>query len=100
MKIKIKIPEDVSISDLRMSRSKTGIQFRWEPIEKICQASGVDVDLFKKQTEENVCGLIIEWYTLHLSVGGDRDPVIDDLTRETVLEGLYGVGVSHEGGSA
>ena len=49
----ITIPEDVSFADLQYRRESDGsVSFRWEPIERICEASGLDVRIFRDAPED------------------------------------------------
>jgi hypothetical protein len=86
--MKMAIPDDLTFSDLKLSRDpKTGeVEFDWGPIERICAASGVDVELFKSGPEDNVSGLIVGWYRVHLEAGGAPDPVQEQLLREVAAE--------------
>ena len=88
--ISIIIPGSVKFSDLDLSRDPiTGeIAFSWEPIEIICQHSGIDSDLFRHQTEDNVAELITRWYAAHIDGGGARDPIADQLIDEVLFEDL------------
>jgi hypothetical protein len=90
--ISIIIPGSVKFSDLDLSRDPiTGeIAFSWEPIEIICQHSGIDSDLFRHQTEDNVAELITRWYAAHIDGGGARDPIADQLIDEVLFEDLLG----------
>src|SRR5690606_26156388 len=54
----ITIPEDVSFADLQYQREPDGsVSFRWEPIERICEASGLDARIFRDAPEDVVAGL-------------------------------------------
>ena len=83
-KFAISIPDDVRFEDLELLRDPhTGnLSFRWEPIGRICAASHVDISLMREGPEDNVAELLIAWYAHHLSNGGDRNTVMDELTRE------------------
>lgn len=101
MMIKICIPDDVRFSDLKLSRDADGmIRFDWEPIDRICAASGVDPAILKEGPEDNVSGLIVRWYEAHLAAGGARDPVQDDLLGEVLAEDAAGQHHSHAPGRA
>ncbi len=90
-KIKLKIPDTVRFSDLNLAFDQSGgISFNWEPIERICAHNGMSADIFKRQHEDNVAGLIVHWYAAHLDQGGQRNAVADELIAETALEDLYG----------
>jgi hypothetical protein len=86
---KIVIPTNVTFSDLKLARDPVtgGVRFSWEPIERICAASGIDISAFRDSHEDNVAGLITQWYEEHLRRGGARDPVQDDLIAEALAEG-------------
>ncbi len=86
--INIRIPEDLKFSDLQLARDPhTGdISFDWTPIERICEASGIDMAVFDDETEDSVSELIIEWYQAHLASGGAPDPVQEELIAEAEEE--------------
>lgn len=88
--LRISIPEGVTFDALKLTRSPAGIGFNWSPIEAICSASGIDIELLKNSSESNVSGLIINWYLAHLDHGGSRDPIADDLIAETLAENQAG----------
>lgn len=86
-RLQLSIPDTVKFADLALAFSQEGgIEFNWEPIEWICGHNGMSTDIFKRQHEDNVAGLIIHWYAQHLAAGGDRDPAADELIAETALE--------------
>lgn len=96
----IAIPDTVQFADLRLARDADGmVSFNWQPIEAICDASNVSVELFQNAPEENVCALITTWYQTHLKRGGERDPVADDLIAEVLAEDAAG-SLSHAPGRA
>lgn len=98
---KITIPDDVGFADLRLARDPDGhVSFDWTPIARICEASGIDVDVFRNAPEDNVADLIVHWYAEHLRQGGTRDPVQDDLVAEIASEDARGGGISHAPGTA
>lgn len=98
---RITIPDDVDFADLRLTRDPDGsVSFDWRPIERICEASGIDVSAFRDAPEDNVGGLIAQWYAAHLARGGARDPVQDDLIAEVAAEDARGGGQSHQPGRA
>lgn len=101
MKIQLIIPDGVSFSDLKLERSPNGnIVFDWDPIERICDASGQDIAIFRHSHEDNVAGLIFYWYQAHQSEGGEPDPVAEDLLAEADAENLHGFGISYQPGRA
>lgn len=100
--IKIAIPEGLDFADLKLRRvPETGeVEFDWDPIERICEASGVEIEIFRDSDEGNVAGLITQWYAEHRARGGNPDPVQEDIIAETMVEDSIGGGVSHEPGRA
>lgn len=97
----ISIPDDVRFSDLHLGREPDGsVSFDWAVIERICQASGVPVALFRDAPEDHVCGLIVGWYQAHRQRGGASDAVADDLIAEAMTEDAAGQTVSHKPGRA
>jgi hypothetical protein len=82
--LNIRIPEDLKFSDLQLARDPlTGdISFDWTPIERICEASGIDIAIFDDEEEDALSELIIEWYQAHLASGGAPDPVQEELIAE------------------
>ena len=84
---RIIIPADVAFADLELGRLEDGqVTFRWEPVEKVCQASGIDVAVFKKGHEDNVSGLLVTWYAAHVDAGGPPDVVAEQLIQEVLDE--------------
>jgi len=99
--LKISIPDGISFADLNLGRSASGsITFNAEIINAICEHSGIDSQVFWESHEDNMAGLIIEWYASHLKNGGERDAVADDLITETLAEDERGGGISYPPGSA
>lgn len=99
--VQITIPDNLNFADLKLARDADGaVSFDWIPIERICEASKIDIRLMRDAHEDNVSALIVGWYHEHLIRGGARDPVQDDLMREVVLEDVAGQPYSHEPGRA
>jgi len=97
----ITIPDTVNFSDLKLARDSDGmVSFDWLPVEEICKASNVPVEILKDGPEDNVSSLIIAWYESHLASGGQRDPVADDIIGEAIIEQQHGQTVSHAPGKA
>jgi hypothetical protein len=97
----ITIPDGVRFSDLRLTRDPDGqVSFDWAPVELICAASGLDIEIFRAGPEDNVAGLLVAWYAAAREAGEPPDPVQDDLITETLLENAYGGGISHPPGRA
>lgn len=98
---RITIPAGLDFADLKLARDPDGhVSFDWAPIERICEASGIDVALFRESTEDNLAGLVTAWYREHLSRGGARDPVQDDLIAEVEAEDAAGQPYSYPPGRA
>lgn len=97
----ITIPDTVGFADLKLARDSDGmVSFDWSPVEAICQASNVPVEILKDGPEDNVSALIIAWYESHIASGGQRDPVADDIIGEVIIEQQYGQNYSHQPGKA
>jgi len=93
------IPDNVQFSDLNLQRDSDGhVSFDWAPIEAICQASGLDPAHLKEGPEDNVSGLIIQWYIAHRQNGGEKDPTAEDLIAEVQAEDAAGQAFSHRPG--
>lgn len=98
---RIAIPEGLKFSELQLSRDADGeVSFDWAPIERICMASGVPVELFREGPEDNVAGLLMTWYRAHRNGGGVLDPVAEDLIAEAAAEDAAGQPYSHAPGRA
>ena len=98
---KVAIPDDLDFSDLRLARDPDGgVSFDLAVIERICEASGLPVEMFRDSPEDIVSGLIVGWYQAHRQNGGEADPVADDLIAEVVAEEKAGQAVSHQPGRA
>lgn len=96
------IPDSVTFDQLQLSRCHaTGdLEFSWEPIEAICEASGLSVDNFRNAPEDNTASLISALYQQHLAAGGAPHPVMVDLLGEIAAEDAFGGGLSHAPGRA
>jgi hypothetical protein len=86
--IELRIPDDLDFADLKLARDPaTGdLSFDWSPLEKICEASGIDPALLDDPDEDYVSELIIEWYAAHLARGGAPDFVQEALIAEAAQE--------------
>lgn len=96
------IPDGVVFSDLKLARNpETGeVSFDWAPIEKICAANNIPIEQLRYGHEDNVAGMIVAWYSAHLSSGGAHDLVADDLIAEAQVENTAGQAYSHQPGRA
>lgn len=85
---------------LELARDLDGsVSFNTHIIADICRDSGIDPEITLGD-EDNIAGLILNWYMAHLNNGGKRDPVADDLFSEALAEDMYGGGISHQPGRA
>ena len=97
----VTIPAGLDFSDLRLSRLPDGaVEFSWQAIDRICQASGIPMETFTDSPEDTVAALITHWYHEHRQRGGAPDPVAEDLIAEMLAEDQYGGGQSYPPGSA
>lgn len=97
----ITIPDTVNFADLKLSRDADGmVSFDWSPVELICNASNVPIEILRDGPEDNVSALIVAWYDNHIAQGGQRDAVADDIISEVVIEQQHGTTVSHKPGRA
>lgn len=100
-KATVQIPDTVKFSDLNLQRDADGhVSFDWAPIEAICEASGLDQEHLKEGPEDNVSGLIIQWYIAHRQDGGTKDATAEDLIAEVEVEEAFGQQFSHRPGRA
>lgn len=90
--VRITIPDDLDYADLKLSRDAvTGaVEFDWTPIERICEASDLDVALFRDSTEDNLSALLVAWYSEHLARGGAPDAVQEQILAEVEAEDRLG----------
>lgn len=82
----IRVPTGVVFSDLKLRYEPSGISFDWVPINRICEASGIDPDLLHNPDDGRITKLIIRWYGIHLATGGERDSAADALTAAVYAE--------------
>lgn len=98
---RVAIPDDVEFADLKLARDADGaVSFDWTPIEHICAASGMPIELLRDGPEDNVGGLIMAWYRAHRDSGGPLDSVAEDLIAEAAAEDAAGQPYSHAPGRA
>lgn len=100
-RLTVAVPPGVTFADLKLRRNSTGaVSFDWPPIERICEASGIDIAVLRDGPEDNVAELIVAWYDQHREQGGAPDPVQDELIAEAIAEDKRGSGLSHPPGRA
>lgn len=90
--VRITIPDDLDYADLRLSRDPVtgGVDFAWAPIERICEASGLDIGVFRDAPEDNLSALLVAWYREHLARGGAPDAVQEQILAEVEAEDTLG----------
>lgn len=83
-RIHVSIPEDISFADLHLQRNQqTGdVIFEWAPIEAICEASGIDIEVFREGNARKISSFILSWYNAHRFAGGTPDLVAEQLIAE------------------
>ena len=60
------------------------------PNERICEASELDIALFRDAPEDNLSALLVAWYTEHLARGGAPDAVQEQILAEVEAEDTLG----------
>lgn len=97
----IVIPDDLEFTDLRLTRDPSGsVTFDMGAIERICEASHLEIEIFIDAPEDNVSGLIVSWYLAHKKRGGKPDTVAEDLIAEVLAENQAGQTISYPPGRA
>jgi len=84
--VTIVIPETVNFADLGLRRVKGSMELSWIPIEAICEANKLDIQVFQNGPEDNVAALITAWYGEHRQRGGAPDPVMEEYWDEMGFE--------------
>lgn len=87
------IPEGLEYRELELTRdAHTGhVTFNWEPIDRICIASDLHPDVLRSADMEVIGTIIHSWYLIHLSRGGQPDPVQEGLRMEVIAADQYGI---------
>ncbi|MDH1557081.1 hypothetical protein N5E86_21760 [Stutzerimonas stutzeri] len=99
--MRVQIPDEIAFSDLNLARDNDGsVSFDWSVIERICQASGMPVELLRDGPEDNVAALLTQWYMAHKKHGGAPDLIAEDLIAEALIEEEQGQCISHAPGRA
>jgi hypothetical protein len=90
--LKILLPEEIDFASLQLTRDPLTrqISFESEPIEALCECSGIDPDIFLNGPQSNMAGLLVAWYAEHIRSGGQRDPVADQMLIEAITEAQHG----------
>lgn len=98
---KVVIPDGIYFADLHLARDADGsVSFDLAVIARICEASGLPIEIFRDAPEENIAGLIVHWYQAHRQDGGEIDLVAEDLLAEVMAEENAGQHTSHAPGRA
>ena len=99
--VRVAIPDDLKFSDLGLQRRGCGeVEFELSVIQRICEASGISFDALMSSHEDNVMGIVVEWYACHRRLGGDPDPTMEDYIHEVRLEDAHGQSFSLPPGRA
>lgn len=89
------IPKGLSFSDLNMRWTEGHqVAFDWEPLEILCEASGIDRSMARRLGEANIARLINHWYEVHRLGGGAVDAVHEEAKR---WSSAYVTDMPHEG---
>ena len=97
----ITIPPDVSFNDLDLSLTDDGyVHFDLAALGRVCEASGLSMDVFMQTHEDLLGGLLCSWYAEHIRNGGKPDPVAEYLNAEMRAEMTAGQPWSFPAGRA
>lgn len=89
--MKLVIPSDVRFCDLHLKREMDGeVAFEWWPLERVCEANGIDPEAFAEEDEGAVVELIVVWYQVHRECGGEPDLVQEQIMAEVLAEEKFG----------
>ena len=101
-KLEVVIPADVAFSDLNLQHdpSSGGVVFEYRPIERICEASGIEFDQLSEDETEGLGDFLMSWYMEHLAHGGQPDWVADSIIEEMTLVEKAGQCYSYPAGHA
>lgn len=99
--VRITIPPDVLFSDLKLSLAVDGnVHFDLDALRRVCEASGLSMDVFMQAPEDNLSSLFCIWYDAHIRHGGTPDPVMEHLNAEMRAELAAGQSWSYAAGMA
>jgi len=78
--VKIKIPFGLDFDDLKLALDEDGdVCYDGKTIEKVCQASNLDISHFTNGPPENLWHLIGVWYSAHRKHGGPLNPIAEEI---------------------
>jgi hypothetical protein len=97
--LQIRIPAEIEFADLCLEReAETGdLLLDWEPIDEICDASEIEVEVFTEASEESLIALLLAWYAEHRRHGGESDQVMEMILAEMQAEQQYGIAAGRGG---
>lgn len=99
--LRITIPPDVSFNDLYLSLSADGhVHFNLDVLRRVCEASGLSMDVFMEAPEERLGDLLVCWYDAHIRRGGEPDPIAEHLNAEMRAQASAGQPWSYAAGRA
>lgn len=86
MMFKIIIPDNLSFSDLELSRDQNGlVSFNSQVIEQVCDFNELNCRMLFELDENAAIRLIVMWYAQHLAAGGAIHVVAEDLITKMEL---------------
>lgn len=90
--VRLAIPDGLRFADLKLARDPiTGdLEFEWTPIERLCEANGLDLAVFRDQHEDNVGALLVAWYAAARENGEPPDLVEEQILAEVQAEEALG----------
>ena len=88
----IVIPDEVHFADLNLTRDPVTsiVEFDMAPLERICEANDLDINMFTGDGDNKVGGLFNAWYRAHREGGGVPDPVQEQLIAEVAAVEEFG----------
>jgi hypothetical protein len=97
--VRLRIPADVHFCDLHLARDPVtkDLLFDWEPLERICEASGIELEQLLEQRMEVLAELIVAWYEVHRKSGGEPDLVQEQMVAEVLAEEQFGLAAVQKG---
>ena len=99
--LRITIPPDVSFNDLNLSLIGDGyVRFDLAVLRRVCEASGLSMDVFMEAPEERLGDLLCAWYDAHIRHGGEPDPIAEHLNAEMRAQASAGQPWSYAAGRA
>lgn len=88
----LRIPNGIDFADLALEREPVTARLlvAAAPLAAMCRANDLDA-ADTLANEDLACWLIWEWYGAHVRVGGEPDPVAEQIIAEFVAEQASGI---------